>query len=61
MHIPRHSPLLSIVDVIVRQGNFVLSGLAAPAEIWTPEYRDLFQKIAVALQEREAEPFTRVH
>lgn len=71
MHIPRHSELLTAVDVvartindenyapIVRQGNFVLIGLVAPPEIWSPEYKELFQKIAFALQVREAQPFRR--
>ena len=71
MHIPRYSDLLSVVDVIaraeddenyapiVRQGNYVLIGLVAPPEIWTPEYRELFRNIAIALHERKAEQFSR--
>lgn len=71
MHIPRHSPVLSVVEVIaratsdesyapiVRQGNYVMIGLVAPPRIWTPEYAELFQQIALALRERNLEPFSR--
>jgi hypothetical protein len=71
MHIPRHSQMVSVVDVIarsdfeesyapiVRQGNYVMIGLVAPPTLWTPKYGELFQSIAVALRERKTEPFSR--
>jgi hypothetical protein len=71
MNIARHSQMRSVVDVIaraesdesyapiVRQGNYVMIGLVAPPRIWTPQYAELFRHIALALREREAEPFAR--
>ena len=71
MHIPRHSQMLSVVDVIarsdfddnyapiVRQGNYVMIGMVAPPNIWTPKYGELFRNIAFALRERKTEPFSR--
>ena len=71
MHIPRHSQMLSVVDVIarsdfdesyapiVRQGNYVMIGIVAPPQMWTPKYAELFQQIAFALAERKAEKFSR--
>ena len=69
MYIPRKSHLCSVVDVIarwdgdenyapiVRQGNCVMIGLAAPASTWTPAYRQLFRELAYALRDRKVEPF----
>jgi hypothetical protein len=71
MHIPSPSQLLAVVDVIarlasdmnyapiVRQGSYIMMGTVAPAVAWTPEFRDLFRAIAIALHERPAEPFAR--
>lgn len=71
MHIPSSSQQVTVVDVIARlvadmnyapiarQGSYVMMGTVAPAVSWTPEFRDMFRAIAVALHERPAEPFAR--
>jgi hypothetical protein len=71
MYIPKKSPLRSVVDVIagwkgvenyapiVRHGNYILSGLAAPASTWTPEYKSYFRNLVSALHARGLEPFKR--
>jgi len=70
MYIPRKSHLRSVVDVIarwagdenyapiVRQGNYVMLGLAAPPTTWTPKYRKIFHNLAIALHARKPEPFS---
>src|SRR5262249_7072506 len=70
MFIPENSPARSVVDVVarwegnrnyaplVRQGNYLLVGLAAPEATWTPEYRQFFRQLALALRDRKPELFT---
>jgi hypothetical protein len=70
MFIPENSPARSVVDVmarweenrnyapLVRQGNYLLVGLAAPEATWTTEYRQFFRQLALALRDRKPELFT---
>ena len=44
---------------IVRQGNYILIGLDAPARTWTPPFRELFKDLSEALSARAFEPFSR--
>lgn len=71
MYIPCKSHLRAVVDVIarwdsdvnyapiVRQGNYVMIGLDAPIETWTPDYRKFFRALAIALHVDKREPFKK--
>jgi hypothetical protein len=45
---------------IVKQGNYILVGLAAPATAWTQEYRSFFAEMAGALGKQAPLPFSKV-
>ena len=42
---------------IVRQGHHVMVGLAAPASLWTSEYRAVFRSLALSLASAGKSPF----
>ena len=46
---------------IVRQGNYLMVGFAAPVETWTPEYKKLFRELATSLLQRKPQPFPSVN
>jgi len=76
MYIPAKSHLRSVVEVIgrwshnhrgsgnyapiVRQGNYLMVGFAAPVEAWTAEYKNLFRELAISVLRREPQPFPAV-
>jgi hypothetical protein len=73
MYIPAKSHLRSAVEVIgrwsdgramnrnyapiVRQGNYVMIGFAAPVSAWTGQYRNLFRELATSLLKRPTQAF----
>jgi len=76
MYIPAKSHLRSAVEVIgrwsnidagyanyapiVRQGNYLMIGFAAPVSTWTDEYKNLFRELGISLLKRPPEPFPTV-
>ena len=52
------NPRLENYAPIVRQGNYILIGLAAPPNMWSPKYRSLFRQISYALHSRPLEKFS---
>ena len=76
MYIPAKSHLRSAVEVIgrwsggqagssnyapiVRQGDYLMVGFAAPVTAWTGEYRKLFTELATSLLRHNPQPFPAV-
>ncbi len=52
------NPRLENYAPIVRQGNYILIGLAAPPNMWSSKYRSLFRQISYALHSRPLEKFS---
>lgn len=44
---------------VVKQGNHILIGLAAPPHLWTEEYRTFFSAVAQSLLKAQVMPFVR--
>lgn len=71
MHIHPKSHFRKYVDVIltwqggvyapiVKQGNYMMVGIAAPASTWTPDYKDFFHDISMAMLQQPLKPFETV-
>jgi hypothetical protein len=69
LYLPRNDPRCAAVDVIaravgnenyapvVRQGNYIMTGVEVPPVAWTADYRRFFRDLALAMQARPLEPF----
>ncbi|MBM4027459.1 MAG: hypothetical protein FJ280_18945 [Planctomycetes bacterium] len=69
MHLPRGSEMTRFVEAItrrcdnenyasiVRQGNYLMAGLAAPPTMWTDDYRRLLGTLADRFARAPREPF----